>query len=209
PGDLADDGAAPAPRAGGAAPPGAGDRPGRAGLARRAGAVPRGAGRPPRAGPPAPAGGRLRGGRDGGQGAAGRGQAGDRRQADRVRLPRPGVPASQPRPGRLRQRARPRHAGALTGARRARPKSCPGSGRLIGQVEVTLLSLSSCDDASAAEAAPAVLLRGSNAGLEIVVDPSATVDAIGEALTARLAQSPAFFAGNDVCVRVDGRLPAG
>ena len=64
-------------------------------------------------------------------------------------------------------------------------------------------------ESAADDAAPPVILRGSNAGLEIVVDTSASVDAIGEALAARLAQSPGFFAGNDVSVRVDGRLPAG
>lgn len=56
---------------------------------------------------------------------------------------------------------------------------------------------------------PAILLRGTSAGLEIVVDPEASVDAIGEALIARLEQSPGFFAGNDVSIRVDGRLPTG
>jgi septum site-determining protein MinC len=56
---------------------------------------------------------------------------------------------------------------------------------------------------------PAIILRGTSAGLEIVVDPSATVEAIAEALITRLEQSPGFFAGNDVAVRVEGRLPPG
>jgi len=56
---------------------------------------------------------------------------------------------------------------------------------------------------------PAIILRGTSAGLEIVVDPEASVDAIGEALTARIEQSPGFFAGNDVAVRIEGRLPTG
>src|SRR5262245_57922283 len=56
---------------------------------------------------------------------------------------------------------------------------------------------------------PAIILRGTSVGLEIVVDPDASADAIGEALVARLEQSPGFFAGNAVSVRIDGRLPAG
>ena len=56
---------------------------------------------------------------------------------------------------------------------------------------------------------PAVILRGGNAGLEIVISPDATVDQIAAGLIARLEQSPGFFAGNDACVRTDGRLPHG
>ncbi|HEU5060850.1 MAG TPA: septum site-determining protein MinC [Kofleriaceae bacterium] len=56
---------------------------------------------------------------------------------------------------------------------------------------------------------PAIILRGTSAGLEIVVDPDASVDAIGQALTDRLDQSPGFFAGNDVTIRYEGRLPMG
>lgn len=63
------------------------------------------------------------------------------------------------------------------------------------------------DDAGQAQ--DAVILRGTRSGLEIVIDGGATVDEIGEALAARLEQSPGFFAGNDAAVRVDGRLPAG
>jgi septum site-determining protein MinC len=65
------------------------------------------------------------------------------------------------------------------------------------------------ESAPEAAAGPAIILRGTSAGLEIVVDPEASVDAIGEALIARLEQSPAFFAGNDVAIRVEGRLPTG
>jgi septum site-determining protein MinC len=70
------------------------------------------------------------------------------------------------------------------------------------------LSTASENPAEAA-AGPAIILRGTSAGLEIVVDPEASVDAIGDALIARLDQSPGFFAGNDVSVRIDGRLPTG
>ncbi len=61
----------------------------------------------------------------------------------------------------------------------------------------------------AAEVRPAVLLRGTRAGLEIVIDTTAPLDEITDELTARLEQSPGFFAGNDTCVRVLGRLPVG
>lgn len=73
-----------------------------------------------------------------------------------------------------------------------------------------MLPLSTASESAAGPAAsPAIILRGTSAGLEIVVDPDASVDAIGEALVARLEQSPGFFAGNDVTIRVDGRLPTG
>jgi septum site-determining protein MinC len=65
------------------------------------------------------------------------------------------------------------------------------------------------EEADGAAAAPAVLLRGTRAGLEIVIEPAASLDEIAGDLTTRLEQSPGFFAGNDVCVRVTGRLPAG
>lgn len=64
-------------------------------------------------------------------------------------------------------------------------------------------------ESGAGQAPPAVLLRGGNAGLEIVIAAGASADEIAQALTARLEQSPAFFAGNDACVRTDGRLPHG
>jgi septum site-determining protein MinC len=73
-----------------------------------------------------------------------------------------------------------------------------------------MLPLSTASESAAdAVAGPAILLRGTQAGLEIVVDPEASVDAIGEALVARLDQSPGFFAGNDVTIRFEGRLPTG
>lgn len=73
-----------------------------------------------------------------------------------------------------------------------------------------MLPLSTASESAAdAAAGPAIILRGTSAGLEIVVDPQASVDEIGEALVARLDQSPGFFAGNDVTIRVEGRLPTG
>ncbi len=73
-----------------------------------------------------------------------------------------------------------------------------------------MLPLSTASESAAdAAAGPAILLRGTSAGLEIVVDPEASVDEIGEALIARLDQSPGFFAGNDVTIRFEGRLPTG
>lgn len=64
-------------------------------------------------------------------------------------------------------------------------------------------------EAGADQAPPPVILRGGNAGLEIVISPDATADEMAAALTARLEQSPGFFAGNDACVRIAGRLPRG
>ena len=66
-----------------------------------------------------------------------------------------------------------------------------------------------CPSEAGAGQAPPVILRGGNAGLEIVISPDASVEEIASGLIARLDQSPGFFAGNDVCVRVDGRLPRG
>src|SRR6266545_1538478 len=57
--------------------------------------------------------------------------------------------------------------------------------------------------------APPVVLRGTRAGLEIVIDATASVDRIATELSSRLEQSPGFFAGNDAIVRVSGRLPVG
>jgi septum site-determining protein MinC len=63
---------------------------------------------------------------------------------------------------------------------------------------------------SAEPEGPAVILRGSRAGLEIVIDARAGVDDIAIELMTRLEQSPGFFAGNDTTVRViGGRLPLG
>ena len=57
---------------------------------------------------------------------------------------------------------------------------------------------------------PAAILRGSARGLEIVVDGSASIDAIARAVETRIAEAPGFFRGNEVRVRVeDGPLPAG
>jgi len=57
---------------------------------------------------------------------------------------------------------------------------------------------------------PAAVLRGGTRGLEILIDGRATVDAVIDAVTARLAEAPGFFKGSDVRIRVeDGPLPAG
>lgn len=64
-------------------------------------------------------------------------------------------------------------------------------------------------EGGAGQAPSAVILRGSNAGLEIVIGAGASVDEIAGALIARLEQSPGFFAGNDARVRFEGRLPPG
>ncbi|MBA2540958.1 MAG: hypothetical protein H0V17_15065, partial [Deltaproteobacteria bacterium] len=56
----------------------------------------------------------------------------------------------------------------------------------------------------------AALLRGSARGLEIVIDAPAGLDAISDAINARLAEAPTFFRGSDVRIRVeDGPLPIG
>jgi septum site-determining protein MinC len=71
------------------------------------------------------------------------------------------------------------------------------------------LPAESPSEAGAAQAPSPVLLRGGNAGLEIVIAQDATVDEISAALIARLEQSPGFFAGNDASIRIEGRLPRG
>ncbi len=59
-------------------------------------------------------------------------------------------------------------------------------------------------------AVPAAILRGTARGLEVVVDGTASVEAITSAVMKRLDEAPAFFRGSDVRVRVeDGPLPAG
>jgi septum site-determining protein MinC len=74
----------------------------------------------------------------------------------------------------------------------------------VADVEVEI-----SDEAEAADEPPPVLLRGTRAGLEIVIDTRAPMSEITDELTARLEQSPGFFAGNDARVRVIGRLPVG
>jgi septum site-determining protein MinC len=74
----------------------------------------------------------------------------------------------------------------------------------VADVEVEI-----SDEAEAAAEPPPVLLRGTRAGLEIVIDTRAPMSEIADELTARLEQSPGFFAGNDARVRVIGRLPVG
>ena len=57
---------------------------------------------------------------------------------------------------------------------------------------------------------PAAILRGTARGLEVVVDGRAPVEAIAEAVLARLDEAPGFFRGSDVRVRVeDGPLASG
>lgn len=57
---------------------------------------------------------------------------------------------------------------------------------------------------------PAVVLRGSGAGLEILLSERASVDEVIAALGARLESSPGFFTGCDVTLRLNGaKLPAG
>src|SRR5262245_37034031 len=51
-------------------------------------------------------------------------------------------------------------------------------------------------------ARPAAILRGNARGLEIVVDGSAPVEAIADAVTGRLDAAPGFFRGTDVRIRV-------
>jgi septum formation inhibitor MinC len=73
----------------------------------------------------------------------------------------------------------------------------------------TALEIESGDVKLAVEK-PAAILRGSARGLEVVVDGKAALAAIADAVTARLAEAPAFFKGSDVRIRVeDGPLPTG
>lgn len=65
------------------------------------------------------------------------------------------------------------------------------------------------DGTASAPDGPAVLLRGTRSGLEIVIDANASLGDIAVELAARLEQSPGFFRGNDAAVRVNGRLPVG
>ncbi len=64
-------------------------------------------------------------------------------------------------------------------------------------------------DTAPTDAACPVVLKGTKAGLEIVIDGAASAVAIGEALTMLLSEAPSFFAGSQARVRVDGKLPAG
>jgi septum site-determining protein MinC len=57
---------------------------------------------------------------------------------------------------------------------------------------------------------PAAILRGTARGLEVVVDGTAAVTAVCEAVTKRLDEAPGFFRRSDVRIRVeDGPLPPG
>jgi septum site-determining protein MinC len=66
------------------------------------------------------------------------------------------------------------------------------------------------DVALAGAAVPPAILRGTARGLEVVIDGTASVEAITSAVMKRLDEAPAFFRGSDVRIRVeDGPLPAG
>lgn len=62
---------------------------------------------------------------------------------------------------------------------------------------------------SHAEAPVNVSLRGTTRGLEILVVGAPTAAALGARLTELLAEAPAFFAGSDARVAIDGALPLG
>lgn len=60
------------------------------------------------------------------------------------------------------------------------------------------------------EARTPVLLRGTGRGLEIVIDPRASIDEVIEQLNTHLAAAPGFFAGSDVTLLLPGTpLPVG
>jgi septum site-determining protein MinC len=60
------------------------------------------------------------------------------------------------------------------------------------------------------DARPAAVLKGSARGLDLLIDGKASFDEVETAITAKLAEAPAFFRGSDVRIRVDaGPLPAG
>lgn len=56
---------------------------------------------------------------------------------------------------------------------------------------------------------PPVKIKGTERGLEIVVDTGADAAEIADSLAIKIEQWPGFFANNDVFVRCDGPLPAG
>jgi septum site-determining protein MinC len=60
------------------------------------------------------------------------------------------------------------------------------------------------------ETRPAAVLKGSARGLDLLIDARAALDDVEAAITAKLAEAPEFFRGNDVRVRVEaGPLAAG
>lgn len=77
-------------------------------------------------------------------------------------------------------------------------------------MEATNISSQIAPVADVMAAAPAAILRGTARGLEVVVDGSASIEAITTAVMKRLDEAPGFFRGSDVRIRVeDGPLPAG
>ena len=53
------------------------------------------------------------------------------------------------------------------------------------------------------DARPAAVLKGGARGLDLLIDGQASFDAVEAAITAKLAEAPAFFRGSDVRIRVD------
>lgn len=63
---------------------------------------------------------------------------------------------------------------------------------------------------AASAVVPAAVLRGTARGLEVVIDGTASVEAVTTAVMKRLDEAPGFFRGSDVRIRVEeGPLPAG
>src|SRR5262245_23632001 len=78
---------------------------------------------------------------------------------------------------------------------------------IMSQAPSVALAGSSAD--SPVEAAANVSLRGTARGLEILVAGTPTAAALGARLTELLAEAPAFFAGSNARVAIDGMLPIG
>lgn len=60
-----------------------------------------------------------------------------------------------------------------------------------------------------AEGERSVVLRGRSKGLEVILDGGASASDLAAELEAKLEEAPHFFAGGEVNVAFDGRLPAG
>jgi septum site-determining protein MinC len=54
-----------------------------------------------------------------------------------------------------------------------------------------------------------VILRGRSKGLEVVLDGDASLAKLAEELESKLEEAPHFFAGGDVSILFEGRLPEG
>ncbi len=59
------------------------------------------------------------------------------------------------------------------------------------------------------DASGSVILRGRSKGLEVVLDGRASVSALTSELEAKLEEAPHFFAGGEVNILFEGRLPKG